>query len=419
MNCLLEKTLSDKATPFLLDFVVWLLNRSKKDNIKKLYFLSRDGQILYEITRSLAEYTETPELKYLYGSRQAFYLPAIEYISPNQKLEWLTNKAFSQTIYDFCQRLTIEYSSIDHILADYDLNYINPSKELSKFELTNFRRMLLDKRMDKLIIERSHHSRMLTIKYFKQEGLFENDAWAVVDTGWSLRSQFSIQTILKNGGYKHKISGYYVGIIKDHIVPELAGNYSAFVTEENGFVYGSTPYQWLFKQSNMIMLEDIFMPANHGGVLGYIDDNSKIAPLLESYTTKEIDYFDNLQKIILDSAKEIYSQYNVDTRNALKNFENLGNFFTHPTKKEALSVADLFVNVEQTHDPRHQVKVAGPLCAYDIFSMAFAEIINKKYVKKNIWQNGSIALSPPYIKILFKTLLWAKAYYIRVLNLFT
>lgn len=408
MNCLLEKSLTEKATPFLLDFVVWLLNKSKKDNIKKLYFLSRDGQILYEIARSLAEHIETPELRYLYGSRQAFYLPTLEYLSPNEKLEWLTNKAFSQTIVDICQRLTIDYNSINHILADYNLKKTDPKKQLKRSELENFRKLLLDTRMERLINEKSRHSRSLVVKYFEQEGLFIENNWAIVDAGWSLRSQYSIQTILNSAGYKYKIAGYYIGVIKNHVPSDLAGYYSAFVTEDNGLVYGNPQHKWLFKQCNMILLEDVFMPATHGGVLGYTEDRSKITPSLETESDHQVRNNRIIQRKILSSAVTLYKNNDLSENNASKNFNTLGNFFTHPTKDDALSLAEITVNIEQTHNPKHYIKVASPLSIFEFFLVAIHDVTKIKYTRKSIWLNGSIAISPRHINLLYKSLIYIK-----------
>ncbi|NJR75185.1 MAG: hypothetical protein HC773_19230, partial [Scytonema sp. CRU_2_7] len=64
--------------PILVGFVLWVLGRAQKLGLKRLYFVSRDGQLLLEIARRLIKKLNFDcELCYLYGSRYAWLLPSI------------------------------------------------------------------------------------------------------------------------------------------------------------------------------------------------------------------------------------------------------------------------------------------------------------------------------------------------------
>ena len=65
------------AAPVLTAYVLWVLNAAARESIERLYFLARDGQILYEIALRLRDRLGLDlDLRYLYGSRQAFGDPA-------------------------------------------------------------------------------------------------------------------------------------------------------------------------------------------------------------------------------------------------------------------------------------------------------------------------------------------------------
>ena len=64
---------SSVVAPLLVGFVSWVLQDAKAQGLERLYFVARDGQVLHKIAQALK-----PELevRYLYGSRQAWYIPS-------------------------------------------------------------------------------------------------------------------------------------------------------------------------------------------------------------------------------------------------------------------------------------------------------------------------------------------------------
>ncbi len=67
------------SAELLVPYVIWLLQESQRKNIKKLFFIARDGYILKKIADLLiAGYHLPIETAYLYGSRRAWRLPSIK-----------------------------------------------------------------------------------------------------------------------------------------------------------------------------------------------------------------------------------------------------------------------------------------------------------------------------------------------------
>src|ERR1039457_125532 len=55
------------AAPALVGFVLWIQEQSRQRGLRRLRFLSRDGQVLYELTRRLASVLGTGlVLEYVY-----------------------------------------------------------------------------------------------------------------------------------------------------------------------------------------------------------------------------------------------------------------------------------------------------------------------------------------------------------------
>ena len=64
------------AAPALISYMLWVLKEAQKRDIKRLYFLARDGLIMYEISKILIQnYNFNIECRYLYCSRLSLINP--------------------------------------------------------------------------------------------------------------------------------------------------------------------------------------------------------------------------------------------------------------------------------------------------------------------------------------------------------
>jgi predicted HAD superfamily hydrolase len=84
------------AGPALTGFVIWLLREARNRGIRRMFFVSRDGEILLRLARQLAPSLSTKcELRYLYGSRQAWHLPSIADGVANSDRKWILDETDS------------------------------------------------------------------------------------------------------------------------------------------------------------------------------------------------------------------------------------------------------------------------------------------------------------------------------------
>ncbi len=93
------------AAPALIAFVIWMQDQSRQRGLRRLRFLSRDGQVIYELTRRLAPLPGTGlDLEYVYSSRLTWSLAATQ---PGRLAEapWLFNSFVKSNAADVCARL--------------------------------------------------------------------------------------------------------------------------------------------------------------------------------------------------------------------------------------------------------------------------------------------------------------------------
>ena len=196
----LKEIAADVVAPFLTSYVAWVLLDARKRGVEKLFFISRDGQIFYRIAKALLPYIDSaPECHYIYGSRQAWYLPSIFTIS-RESLDWIAfgGGGHSWAPRTILKRLSIEAEEISETLDLYQFGAETWDAELTAEDLERFWSVLLHEKTGDLILERAASARLLLTDYMKQEQ-FEPGRSAFVDTGWSLRSQAAVRRAMKRG----------------------------------------------------------------------------------------------------------------------------------------------------------------------------------------------------------------------------
>ena len=104
------------AAPALIAFALWIVEESRRRGLTRLRFLSRDGQVLYEMTRRLASAPGTElDLEYVYSSRLTWSLAATQ---PDRLPEasWLFNSFIKSNAADLCARLGLPLPQYREVL---------------------------------------------------------------------------------------------------------------------------------------------------------------------------------------------------------------------------------------------------------------------------------------------------------------
>lgn len=197
--------------PVMLPFTEWIIEETEKRGIKRIYFLSRDGYLLFEIAKRICEYRKNGiECRYLYCSRQALRNPSYHLIGA-EALELLTVGGYYATKKSVLCRAPISEAELNAILER--LNIKEPDAPLSPKELEKFKAQLQKCEMYRNAVDKGSRKAYGTaIGYLRQEGLFENETVAIADSGWTGSMQRSLRQLLESGGFNGKICGFYFGM---------------------------------------------------------------------------------------------------------------------------------------------------------------------------------------------------------------
>lgn len=201
---------ADYVAPAYIPYVKFVLEQAKKNDIKQIYFLSRDSYVLLKAAQKMSKEYRDIELKYLFISRKSLMLPYLIDMSQADFLEALDKKTvMRKKVSSLLSLLGID----DRMLEEHHIAF--PYKKITtKRQEADFLSKIFDSSLTPLLKQMSAKRHALLIEYFAQEGLLSNQKSAMVDVGWLGTSRLMINSILRRVGYKDVLF-YYFGIRGD------------------------------------------------------------------------------------------------------------------------------------------------------------------------------------------------------------
>lgn len=252
---------ADFVAPIFSLFTLSILEDAKRNNIKKLYFLSRDCLIPYNIAcefiKANPEYKNI-ECHYLYLSRSSIYFPCLSEIS----VESLGTLNFDPTL-----PLSYSLPRLKNFIPDSDFDELNNL-------IKNKKGKELEETVIKFLSKLWMKERNVLLQYFIQEGLAEdNGSSAIVDIQGSRTCQVRINSLLEEYGYA-KVRGYYFTISEPRNKPTFKNEYKTEIIQN--FLNQYTQY----KDSRALgfLLEQYFAVSEQGRTIGYQYENGIVVP---------------------------------------------------------------------------------------------------------------------------------------------
>ena len=272
------------VAPVLVQFVEWIFSDATSRGIRKLFFLARDGQILFRIAKKLCESRNLEfECCYLYASRQAFHLPGHRTIEESES--WLLDDTSSLTLRMVAARAGVECSAFAKIASRYF--EVGADDNLSTEQRSLLPLIIRTQDFADLFDSASDTAYDLAYAYFSQEGVIAEDYGdiAIIDVGWNARLQRSLENILaKSGSSAVNVHGYYLGIAKT-CVYRTGDRVHGFVLDP--FEPAKEYEGWLDRYRAVI---EFFLSADHPSVHSYArGDDQRIGPqFIRSVTESEL-----------------------------------------------------------------------------------------------------------------------------------
>lgn len=274
---------ADFIAPMYVPFVEHVLAKAIEKGIKKLFFLARDGFILYKIAQILGTNYPSISLRYLHVSRDSLYLPGLPENYSVESVNFFFRNIGEFRVEDILHRLH---------MSDYDCSKIPLSGKSGKdilkilFDDENFRLKFEEKRLQQ---------KKLCYSYLEQEGLTEAKS-AIVDLTGTRRCHSAINRII---GREHEVFGFYFLV---HISRDVGTNYYSMNYEErmnDNLINCNT--------SPQMLLENYFSITGQNRTCSYKQKDNLVVPEFEEDATscayrKEI--YNINEKICLDFAKK-------------------------------------------------------------------------------------------------------------------
>ena len=243
------------VAPLIVSFVRWIAARAQALGIKQLFFLARDGQLPFKVFKQLKLDTMTGiSATYLYASRAALRLPAINKVGPYE-CSWILERHGSLTLGNIAKRLRIQTSDLKACLGsqfvslDGSESIVAQDVEYIKSEMDNE-----SSHLNRLILKSAREARRNTLSYLEQNQ-FGRETWAVVDLGWGGTLQHSLETITGGNGV-----GFYLGL--KEVASETLRN-----THAEAFLWDGRKHTFYFEGA-INFIETLFR-ADHPGTTSY------------------------------------------------------------------------------------------------------------------------------------------------------
>lgn len=392
------------VVPFLLAYVMWVLDHAERHGVRRLYFVARDAEIMLRIAQAIQGENETIELRYLYGSRRAWLPPSVDPDNADwQRLLVIPGQASSRR--DITARMGLDDDAQEAVRELLSCSAVEWSTALPHDRARRFLADLMSNApTSELIVSSIAREREVALSYFKQEGLFDDTPWALVDAGWSLNTQAALKRMLDTSGCAHQIpSGYYLALARDHLGEAQAGMAYPFVPKAGS----------LFSRRRVI-IEHCFLPSTHATTRGYRLEGADVLPIFgpELRGETELAYATRLQEAAVSAARLVASDPGIaaglreHVGEILSNAESL---LRHPHEADARALATFGTVADMRHEKSFVEPLCRPLRLKDVWTVLSMAISKKKNFElpSFMWLEGSIALSPRHVRAPLKLALLA------------
>lgn len=252
------------AGPVLYSYAEWIVGQAIKKNIKRLYFIARDGYLVKQVVDILLDEKRAGiETHYIYGSRKAWRMASLseEHYNLYQLVLWSHFKKIT-TLDELASVLCIPVDGLyqylpgvygkdkqDKAISCQELEYISgnlaENPEFKKYHLHQLR-----------------SQRKLAKNYLLQEIDFSDDQFAFVDVSGGGLTQGCLQQLVKDKYHKPIHTFFFkidrVNLVEDSITDTFIPSYL---------------------DSSLVV--EMMCRAPHGQTDGYIEKDGRVVPVIE------------------------------------------------------------------------------------------------------------------------------------------
>ena len=322
--------------PALNSFVTWVLESAMKTGKKRLYFLARDGYLMYHAAKIYVEGLSLPiDCRYVSCSRYSLRLPLF-HLDLDEAMEYICRGGIGVSLKRIMNRAGLEEKDQEKVL-DETGETGRENEEIPYCELKQVKEKLKNSRcFVEALNWYSKEAIPTATGYLAQSGFLDGTPDALVDSGWTGSMQKSMKRLLEYMGRTEPLEGYYWGLY------ELPRG----VRREEYHCYYFSPEGQLREKVyfNNNLFETVFS-APHGMTMGYRKAGERYEPVYAPVSEERVRQMKKLEDVLLKYIVRA-AEMTADTENGLTGKEDcrderkavgklLRMFMTEPTKEEA------------------------------------------------------------------------------------
>ena len=308
-----------------LGLINWFLEKIKNAQYDNIYFLSRDGYILYNILKKMG----VSKIQYLYTSRRSLLLAGITKLD-DESMNNLPPYTYGQTVEEILDYLDFKDIDDESIIKSGFISRQSVIK--TKKDFTKMHQLFLS--CETYILKQCEKERENARKYFEKVGLLDSKS-IIFDCGWNGSSQFLLDKVLNSiDTYKGENYFLYAGILENEKSNrQLNGkNYDCYF-----FGKGKNRSVANALISNIVLLE-LFFGAPHDSVWKYGEEGPELENIESTHKYKEqicngiLDY--------IEIAFPFLSKYNI-TFSVDDSISQVLRLIQNPSEAEAINIGNL------------------------------------------------------------------------------
>lgn len=262
------------AGPLLTGFLLWCFQQAQLAGVRRLYFVSRDGEVLLEMAQHLVKGLDLDlDLRYLYGSRKAWLLTG----DPSTFRDSLVAVAGREDVVTV--RTTLEWfeltpEQVGPALLRQGFGPQEWERRLSAEELERVADVVPDPDVWPLLLEVAARSTEASRSYLDSVGMLDGEPFALVEmVGRATTGRF-LSRLLQQLGATPPTQEYYFGLGPEVAQPKDRELLAYMFDDWRGTGVAK-------RELDLWVPLEAFTQARHGHVLGYRVTAGTPEPVLE------------------------------------------------------------------------------------------------------------------------------------------
>ncbi|MBW2133346.1 MAG: hypothetical protein JRG88_12590 [Deltaproteobacteria bacterium] len=299
--------------PLVGVFIQSILERARRGDIGRIYFLSREGWTFKKFWEKavpfLAPEGGGPDVRYLYVSRLALAGPscAVQGI-PQTKADIAFQPPGNRDMRDFCRVFGLDMDPLMPLMRRYGLSPEDALSPLhqgwSQNNRFKFVYLVEDRDFQEEVRRQTRPAHQALMRYLEMEGFFEHRDVILVDVGWTGTIQRFLFDAIRHRSDKPRLHGYLFAAGRGIPYPSTDENHIT------GVLYDKDRFD--FAASTILNVRDFFeeaFRAPHPGLKGYrVTETGQVLEFrnendgAERAETAQNAHYHPLQQGILDGA---------------------------------------------------------------------------------------------------------------------